>query len=299
MKIIHLLQSSRFSGAENVVCQIIGLFQSDENYEMMYCSRDGQIRESLLERSIPFIPITDLTVEEIKRVIKQYKPDVIHAHDMRASFIASIAAHGVPIISHIHNNNFDSRGISIKSFAFLYAGLKSKHIFWVSDSSFSGYSFHGFLNKKSEILYNIIDIDKLYQKMALDNKTYDYDIVYLGRLSHPKNPSRLLKIIKMVVDIRQNTKIAIIGAGELEDEVHAEAEKLGLNDNVDFWGFTANPYKVLHDSKLMLMTSLWEGTPMCVLEAMSLGVPIVSTPTDGVKVIVESGKTGFLSIAIQ
>ena len=42
------------------------------------------------------------------------------------------------------------------------------------------------------------------------------------------------------------------------------------------------------------MTSLWEGTPMCVLEAMSLGVPVVSTPTDGVKIVVDNGKTGYL-----
>ena len=55
-----------------------------------------------------------------------------------------------------------------------------------------------------------------------------------------------------------------------------------------------NPYKILHDSKLMIMTSLWEGTPMCVLEAMSLGVPVVSTPTDGVKIVVDNGKTGYL-----
>ena len=38
---------------------------------------------------------------------------------------------------------------------------------------------------------------------------------------------------------------------------------------------------MLHDSKVMLMTSLWEGTPMCAVEAMALGVPIVTTPTDG------------------
>ena len=45
----------------------------------------------------------------------------------------------------------------------------------------------------------------------------------------------------------------------------------------------------------MVMTSRWEGTPMCALEAQALGVPIVSTPTDGLSDLVENGKTGFLS----
>ena len=45
----------------------------------------------------------------------------------------------------------------------------------------------------------------------------------------------------------------------------------------------------------MLMTSRWEGTPMCALEAMALGVPIVSTPVDGLKELIEEGENGFLS----
>ena len=294
IKIMHLLQSNRFSGAENVVCQIINMMGSYDDIEMAYCSCDGQIREALNERNIKFLPISNLTVKEVKRIIKEYKPDLIHAHDMRASFIGALACGNIPIISHIHNNNFDSRGISLKSIAYLYAALKAKHIFWVSDSSYEGYYFHNLFKKKSEVLYNIISIDNLYSKMTLDNNNYDYDIVYLGRITEQKNPLRLMKICKGIVDQLPSVKIAVIGTGDLEDVTHKEAERLELESNVTFLGFQSNPYKVLHDSKLMIMTSLWEGTPMCVLEAMSLGVPVVSTPTDGVKIVVDNGKTGYL-----
>lgn len=294
IKIMHLLQSNRFSGAENVVCQIINMMGSYDDVEMAYCSRDGQIREALNERNIKFLPISNLTVKEVKRIIKEYKPDLIHAHDMRAGFIGALACGNIPIISHIHNNNFDSRGISLKSIAYLYAALKAKHIFWVSDSSYEGYYFHNLFKKKSEVLYNIISIDNLYSKTALDNNNYDYDIVYLGRITEQKNPLRLMKICKEIVDQLPSVKIAVIGTGDLEGDTHKEAERLQLGSNVTFLGFQSNPYKVLHDSKLMIMTSLWEGTPMCVLEAMSLGVPVVSTPTDGVKIVVDNGKTGYL-----
>lgn len=294
MRVLHLLESSRFSGAENVICQIIGMFP-DEDVEFFYCSRDGQIREALEERNINFIPIKELSVKEVKRVIKEISPDIIHAHDMRASFVAAIAKKSIPLISHIHNNAFNSRGVSLKSIAYLYAGFKANHIFWVSDSSYRGYIFKGFLKSKSEVLYNIIDIDKLYKKMDLDPGMYDFDIVYLGRLSEPKNPIRLLNIFRKIVDFKSDVKIAVIGTGELESEVHSEALKLNLYENVSFLGFQSNPYKMLHDSKVMIMTSKWEGTPMCVLEAMSLGVPVVSTPTDGVSVVVDNGKNGVLS----
>ncbi len=295
MKVMHLLQSHRFSGAENVVCQIMGLLSVEDKIDAFYCSRDGQIREALSERGIPFTPVKDISIAEVKRVIKECRPDIIHAHDRRASYIAAWASRKIPLISHIHVNNFDSRVLSAKSIAYLFAGLKAKHIFWVSDSSYKGYIFHSLLKNKSEVLYNVIDIPALYKKMASDEKKYSYDIVYLGRLTRQKNPSRLLEVFQQVIKKRPNVKIAVIGTGDLEKDVHKEATELNIMDNVDFLGFYKNPYKILHDSKLMILTSLYEGTPMCVLEAMSLGVPVVSTPTDGVRMAVDDKKTGFLS----
>ena len=98
MKILHLLQSGHFSGAENVVCQIIGLMKDELDIQMAYCSRDGQIRETLKEREIEYYPIKELTVAEIKRIIREYKPDIIHAHDMRASFVAARACGKITLI---------------------------------------------------------------------------------------------------------------------------------------------------------------------------------------------------------
>ena len=56
-----------------------------------------------------------------------------------------------------------------------------------------------------------------------------------------------------------------------------------------------NPYKVLKCAKSLVMTSRWEGLPMCALEALSLGVPIISTPTDGLRELIRNDETGYLS----
>ena len=90
-------------------------------------------------------------------------------------------------------------------------------------------------------------------------------------------------------------KCAIIGTGDLESEVKEVADRLHLRVNLDFLGYLNNPMKVLHSSSVLLMTSVSEGTPMSALEAMTLGVPIVSTPTDGLCEVVIDGSTGFLS----
>lgn len=295
MKILMVLSSDRFSGAENVVCQIINMFRNKDGIEFVYCSCDGDIKNALAEKNITFAPMSDITVGELKRVIGEVKPDVIHAHDMRASFISAKACGKIPMISHIHNNAFDARKISPKSVAYLLAAKKASHIFWVSNSSLEGYKFRNAVAKKSDVLYNIIDVNELYQRMLGDSGEYAYDITYLGRLSYPKNPQRLMTVFAKLVAKKPDVKIAVIGTGDLEEETKALAKELGIEKNIDFLGFRSNPTKILHSSRVMIMTSRWEGTPMCALEAMALKVPIVSTPVDGLKDLVINGETGYLS----
>lgn len=295
MKILHLLQSGRFSGAENVVFQIFGMFKDDPAIQMAYCSRDGQIRNALEKKRINFYPIKNISVKDVKRVIKEYNPDIIHAHDMLASFTASIACGKIPLISHIHNNAFNSRGLSIKSIAYFFAAIKAKHIFWVSDSAFSGYYFHALFCKKSSILYNSIDVKTLYDEMNKDDNQYDFDIIFLGRMSEPKDPLRVLDVLDLIVKKNSGITVAMVGSGELESIVEQKIIEKRLDKNITMFGFVSNPYKILYNSKLMLMTSKWEGLPMCALEAMALGVPIVSTPTDGLNKIVCNNVTGYLA----
>lgn len=295
MKIVHLLNTNKFSGAENVVCQIIGIMKDVPSLEMVYCSRDGEIRKVLEKKNIPFIPISDLTCHELRRIINQEKPDIIHAHDMKASFIAALVCGNLPLISHIHNNAYSSRRVSLKSIAYFYAAQKAKRIFWVSQSAFEGYLFYTFFKNKSIVLQNIIDINALYEKLGTDVNEYSYDIVYIGRLTFEKNPQRLIKVFQKVKEQMPNVKMAIIGTGELEEEIKKIAEEYSLLDNLFFLGFQFNPLKILYDSKVMVMTSRWEGMPMCALEAMALGVPIVGTPVDGLKQLIINGENGFLS----
>ena len=294
IRIMHLLQSSRFSGAENVVCQIFKMFEKNDEIEMIYCSKDGKIREALSERNIPFLALTEFSTSQVRKAIKQFSPDLIHAHDMKASYIAALAAPHVQLISHIHNNSFESRGLSIKSVAYLFAAIHAKHIFWVSDAAYKGYCFHELLEKKSSVLYNIIDLTELNRKLNLEKTEYHYDLIFLGRITEVKNPLMLIDVLSDLKTHIPNVKMAIVGTGNMEKEVRQCVIQKGLEHNVDFLGFIKNPYKLLHDTKVLIMTSLWEGTPMAALEALALGVPVVSTPTDGLVAIIKNDYNGYL-----
>lgn len=295
MKVIHVLNSRIYTGAEKVVCQIIRAFRAYPGVEMVYCSPDSKnVRQMLAIQGVTFVPMSSLTPAELKRVLREQKPDLIHAHDMRASFVSALCCGSIPVISHIHNNAYDARGISPKSVAYILAGLRAKHIFWVSSSSYEGYAFHRLFAGKSSVLYNIIDTRQIFGLLEEDTASYDYDLVYVGRLTYQKDPQRLMRLCAALKQRRPNLKVAVVGTGELEDETRALCDSLGLHDTVAFLGFQNNPIKIVHDSRAMILTSRWEGTPMCALEAMAVGTPVVSTPSDGMKDLIDSGVSGYL-----
>ena len=296
MKVMHVLNSRIYSGAEKVVCQIIKSFRSVEGMEMVYCSPYSDIVQQMLsEQNVTYLPMKTMSKRELSRVIAEQKPDLIHAHDMRASFFSALCCGKIPLVSHIHNNAYDARGLSPKTIAYLLAGFKAKHILWVSNSSFEGYAFHKLFAGKSSVLYNIIDTEQIFAKKAADENTYDYDLIYVGRLTYQKDPQRLMRLCARLKEKKPDLKVAIVGTGELLEEVQALCTELGIQENVRFLGFQSNPMKMVSDSKAMILTSRWEGTPMCALEAMALGTPIVSTPSDGMKDIVRDGVSGYLT----
>ena len=291
-KVLHFLPRNTFSGAENVVCQVIAMFRGE--IDMYYCCPEGPIRQALEARSIPYLPMASFSVKEVRRLIRQEKPDVVQAHDMLASVVCAAACGQTPLICHIHNNNFDSRALNLKTVMFYPAAKKAKHIFWVSDSAMESFYFRKAVAKKSSVLRNIIDPQALKAQAARAENREGSHVVFLGRMSEPKNPLRMLRVLEQLAQLEPELKALVIGAGELEEQVRESWEKSPAKAHIRLLGFQSNPYGLLENTGVLLMTSLWEGTPMCALEAMALGVPIVSTPVDGMCQLVEPGKSGFL-----
>ena len=294
IKVLHLLQSGQFSGAENVTCQIISIFKKNDRIEMVYCSPDGQIREVLAEQNIKHYNMENFSLKEIRKVINEYQPDIIHAHDIRCSVYASFFKGKRKIISHLHGNHNNMRSLNIKTILYYMVSKRFKTIICVSDSIKNDFRFKKVL-KNAAVLYNVVNKNAIYDKLALDNREYDYDIVFLGRINKIKNPLRILNILREVIKQNKEVKVAFIGEGELLEELRSKIVEYSLDDNIYTLGSKKNPYKILSNAKLMIMASIYEGTPMAALEALALGVPIVSTPVDGLKDIINSEYNGYLS----
>jgi glycosyltransferase involved in cell wall biosynthesis len=104
----------------------------------------------------------------------------------------------------------------------------------------------------------------------------------VGRLAPQKGIDLLLQAAELVRRERPETSFRIAGDGPLSEEIHEEARRRGLGDDVQFDGLVDGPWGVLAELDVFVLPSRWEGMPFSLLEAMSCGLPVVSFDVGGV-----------------
>jgi glycosyltransferase involved in cell wall biosynthesis len=120
-------------------------------------------------------------------------------------------------------------------------------------------------------------------------------VIAVGRLTRQKGYPYLLRAMKIVLSRGMDCRLVILGKGAEEEELRKLAAELKIDDRVALLGFQENPYKYLARSTLFVLSSLYEGFPNALLDAISLGVPSIATrcPT-GPEEIVTDGVDGIL-----
>jgi glycosyltransferase involved in cell wall biosynthesis len=159
-------------------------------------------------------------------------------------------------------------------------------------------NFH-FPETKIEVVYNPVDIGEIER---LSKETVEHPwfhdktpvIVSVGRLTKQKGYPYLLHAFSLAKK-HLSCRLAIIGDGEDKAKLLGMAKGLGVEREVEFLGFQKNPFKYLARSSLFVLSSLYEGFPNVILEAMALGLPVISTDCpSGPAEIIEDRKSGLL-----
>lgn len=285
MKVLHVLNTNSYSGAENVAITIINHMS---NVESIYLSLNGPISEILKKNNIQHYAVDKLSIKSLKKAIRELKPDIIHAHDYTASILCALCFPKAKIISHIHNNSPWIKSYGIYSWAYLFSSFFYKKILTVSDSIEKEYVFGKFIKNKIECIGNPTDIELIHQKAIEYTIDKKYDLIFLGRLTAQKNPKLLLEVFNDLILKRPNISIAVVGAGDQFESFNESIHKNNLQDNIEMYGFMENPYPVLNASKIMILPSKWEGYGLVAVESLSLGIPVICSGAGGLKNIVNS-----------
>lgn len=127
----------------------------------------------------------------------------------------------------------------------------------------------------------------------LENKRFPV-IVGSGRLSRQKNFQLLIRAFARVRE-RCNCRLIILGSGRYRARLDKLSQDLGVSEHVDLAGFKQNPYAILANADLFVLSSNWEGSPNALTEAMAMGVPVVATDCDsGPRELLKNGELGPL-----
>lgn len=128
--------------------------------------------------------------------------------------------------------------------------------------------------------YSIDDIQISAEESIEEEYKYIFEnpvVITTGRLNKQKAQWHIIRAFKKVKDQVSNAKLVILGEGKLYKYLSELSSELGLKNDVHFLGFKNNPFKYIKNSKVFVMTSLHEGFPNALAEAMATGVPVISS----------------------
>jgi glycosyltransferase involved in cell wall biosynthesis len=154
------------------------------------------------------------------------------------------------------------------------------------------------------VLYNGIDVgvysagsDPVAARRELGAGPDDFVLVQVARLDYLKDHATAVRTLARVVGEVPRARLVLVGDGPERPAVEAQVRELGLGDRVRLLGSRGDVARLLHGADLFLLTSVSEGIPLTVLEAMAAGLPVVATDVGGLREVVEDGSTGFLAPA--
>lgn len=279
LKVLHLLASSSYSGAENVVCTIIDAF--DGEIDMCYCSLDGPISKVLDEKKVKYYALKKFNRSNLKSVIDDYKPDIIHAHDYRASLLAAFSGFKGKIISHLHINASFAKTWNFKTILYSLSIKKIDSVIGVSDSVYNEAIFKKKISNKYTTIYNYVNKELVFKKSNEYNYEKKYDLFFIGRLNHMKNPLQFIEIVNEIKKNKKDISAIMIGNGVLMENCQKLIRELDLTNNIELAGFIGNPFPIIKNCKICIMPSIVEGFGLTAIESLILNKPVFNSGVGG------------------
>ena len=258
------------------------------------------------------------TFTALLKVLRDKKADLVHLHGYGATTFGRLCAWrmGIPAVLHEHANHTDTPW-----FQKVADHVLAPHTDLAIAVSRSTGEFTTRARlvpaERTKVVYLGAPLDEFARarsrdeiaaaRQALGIAPGTVAVGTITRLMPSKGNQHLIEAAPKVLARHPNVRFFIVGEGELQPELEAQARALGLGDKLVFSGFTRDVGAALSALDLMVFPSLWEGTPLTVFEALAMGKAIVATDADGLldvltdrkdALIVPKANAGLLADAI-
>lgn len=307
IKILEIIGDSSLAGAPR---HLLGIIEnlSLEKFEIhVICPPGplaGEIRKIRRHVDLEVIPMRqrlDLkAISDIRKDIKSLRPDIIHIHGTRAGFLGRIAAIGfnLPVIytEHLWTKQYhlQSRILNFLHYATnwgldIFTTLNIAVSEAVKDFLVTSRISH---LDKVKVIYNGID-PSTHQAHIFRHES-EFLFATVGTLNQQKGIQFLIRALPQIIKEFPGVQLEIIGDGPYKRILQNEVKKHKLKAYVKFTGFVPDVSKYLTRFDLYVQPSLSESFGLAIVQAMSVGLPIIATNTGGIPEVVTEGKSGFL-----
>ena len=248
---------------------------------------------------------------KIIKEIKEYSPDIVHTHTTKAGILGRAAA----LLCGVHKIYHTYHGHVFKGY---FSKLQSCLIVAV-ERFFSAFTTKLIAlnpNLASELkqILEITPPDKIRviplglnlnsflstprkqnswrESVGFNEK--DFVIGIVARLVPVKNHKMLINSMSMLCSVIPDLHLAIIGDGELKENLIKQTQQLNLSNSIHFCGISKNIEEIYSDLDLLILCSKNEGTPVVIIEALAAGCPVAAVDVGGVREVLGNGKYGRL-----
>jgi len=244
---------------------------------------------------------------EIVRYIRRHRIDIIHTHLLAADIMGRLAGWltGHPVVSTIHNNrtDLDEEPRRRQWLERWTARLMTRRLVVVSEllrEEITGW--FGLPPDRVITIANGVDTERFRRGPDFDRAAMrraltggDYPLITnVARLMPQKAQHHLIAAAQIVLAACPDARFVLVGEGPLRPDLEAQAAALGLRDRVIFAGFRPDVPDILAASDVFVLSSLWEGMPVALLEAMAAGCAAVATGVGGVSQVLRHEVTGLV-----
>ncbi|MEO7157829.1 MAG: glycosyltransferase [Vicinamibacterales bacterium] len=292
-------------GQQQVLLTVLGL-RARGHRAVLVAHPDGELfrRASEGPDLVPLAPMNEVdlaTAWKLSKIIRQWKPTIVHAHDPHAVSMAALAlSFGAPdprpktiasrrVDFHLQSNAF-SQWKYRQMDAFIAASGAIKEIL-VHDGIPAG---------RIEVVHDGIDVDKIANRPVIDLHAEYWlphgvpVIANVGALVPHKGQKYLIDAMPLVLREVPDAHLAIFGEGELRAPLEKQIKHLSLAKRVLLPGFREDVLSLMKSADLFVMSSVTEGLGSAVLDAMAMGQAVVGTRAGGIPEAVIPGETGLL-----
>jgi len=308
IRVLHLIETGGPGGAERMLLDLV------RHLGPGYTSTLGLLKPGWLQTTATLASIPSVllagnalgdfgTLRKTFQFVRANEIQLLHTHEFYMNLVGAIIARvsRIPHVATLHGKKYHTEKRRRRAF-YRFAAKRTSRLVAVSQDLQKFLCAHFNVSQdKVAMIYNGIDLspfaDVQRNPQLLESLGISVDAFIVGTVGNLyalKGHTYLIRAAHGVMQKRPNTHLLILGRGELKNPLEQEAKALGIADRVHLLGYRDDTPRWLGVMNVFVLSSLSEGLPLSLLEAMASSLPTIVTQIGGMPEVVREGETGVV-----